>query len=608
MGGGAWPQGSQDSNRLWLSPKSTWFPRRPPPHARPSCPAPPARPPQSFRHPRWPPGPVQLLLPASGDLKAGGSRASDLSLQEVGSPATGVPQVGDVLGMELRTQGGDNSGSPAFESLVPRVPPAGDGTGGWGRAQGPGEPSKVSRLGGCTGPRTSSLSLQRFILTRSLASRTPCSVALGWGRRKRGKCWPSLSIRWKEMCPGWGPGHRPPQSPTVCPSGAGPCPPTWGSPRAIALPRASRERPGRSGRPALSARPLQDVTSSLTGRLGPRPTDRAGKALPAPGLRTGTSAPVPTSASAGASPGGPGRAGPPGPQRPPAWALGRRPTPGEGVQEGEGVGGTRPGSRKQTHPEEAAGKGAAGPAAWKPPTHPAPGRCPSGRRGAGPRGPRSPVLGSGTAGEKRAMHPARFPLSRPSRPGTAGIPVLAEPLSCRQAQGSHACCPLPRSTAPGLVRGPRRRGSRARPAPGAPPRGTHAPLQHRLCGGSAGGYQVPHTGRLKPQALLSAVWRLEPETQVWAGGSPRGLSPRRVDGGSSRVPAWSASGHVCVLTSPCEGTSERVGTVTDEMSSGGPRGGKPGWGGTERDGRTSNLGAPSGLTLGSGLSPPASDA
>lgn len=184
-------------------------------------------------------------------------------------------------------------------------------------------------------------------------------------------------------------GTAPPQAPTVCPSGAGPCPPTWGSPRAIALPRASGERPGRSGRPALSARPLQDVTSSLTGRLGPRPTDRAGKVLPAPGLRMGTSAPVPTSASAGASPGGPGRAGPPGPRRPPAWALGRRPTPGEGVQEGEEVGGTRPGSRKQTHPEEAAGKGAAGRLRGSPPPTPPPAGAPAagGGRGLEARGP-----------------------------------------------------------------------------------------------------------------------------------------------------------------------------------------------------------------------------
>lgn len=144
----------------------------------------------------------------------------------------------------------------------------------------------------------------------------------------------------------------------------------------------------------------------------------------------------------------------------------------------------------------------------------------------------------------------------------------------------------------------------------APRPGAHTPLCSTACAVArpAGTKSRTLTGRLKPQALLSAVWRLEPETQVWAGGSPCGLPPRRMDGGSSRVPAWSASGHVCVLTSPCEGTSERVGTVTDEMSSGGPVAGSRGGGGTERDGRTSNLGAPSGLTLGPGLSLPASDA
>lgn len=52
--------------------------------------------------------------------------ASGLSLQEVGSPATGVPRAGDILGVDLRTRGGDHSRSRAFESLVPLVPPAGD--------------------------------------------------------------------------------------------------------------------------------------------------------------------------------------------------------------------------------------------------------------------------------------------------------------------------------------------------------------------------------------------------------------------------------------------------------------------------------------------------
>lgn len=117
-----------------------------PPASRPALLPCPARAPTAKLSP--PPlasGPVQLLLPASGDLKAGGSRASDLSLQEVGSPATGVPQAGDVLGVELRTQGGDNSSSPAFESLVPRAPPAGDGTGGRVAGGGPRGPASPAR-------------------------------------------------------------------------------------------------------------------------------------------------------------------------------------------------------------------------------------------------------------------------------------------------------------------------------------------------------------------------------------------------------------------------------------------------------------------------------
>lgn len=64
--------------------------------------------------------------------------------------------------------------------------------------------------------------------------------------------------------------------------------------------------------PALSVWPLQDMTSSLTGQLGPRPTDCAGNVLPAAqihhrGAQTGPRGAGPTaSASASAILGGRG--------------------------------------------------------------------------------------------------------------------------------------------------------------------------------------------------------------------------------------------------------------------------------------------------------------
>ena len=68
--------------------------------------------------------------------------------------------------------------------------------------------------------------------------------------------------------------------------------------------------PGGRGSPALSAWPLQDMTSPCAGQLGPRPTHCAGNVLPAAqthrkGTQTGPRGAGPTAlASAGAIPGG----------------------------------------------------------------------------------------------------------------------------------------------------------------------------------------------------------------------------------------------------------------------------------------------------------------
>lgn len=174
-------------------------------------------------------------------------------------------------------------------------------------------------------------------------------------------------------------------------------------------------------------------------------------------------------------PGWPGAGRPSGATAPTRLGPGP-PTHAGGGGAGRGGGGWNSAGLQETDAPRGSGwQGSSGPGCVEAPHPPRPPPVPQRQAGGGPRGPRSPVLGSGTAGEKRAMNPARFPLSRPSRPGTAGIPVLAEPLSCRQAQGSHACCPLPRSTAPGLVWGPRRRGSRARSATGRPAPGHTRP-------------------------------------------------------------------------------------------------------------------------------------
>lgn len=54
--------------------------------------------------------------------------------------------------------------------------------------------------------------------------------------------------------------------------------------------------------------------------------------------------------------------------------------------------------------------------------------------------------------------------------------------------------------------------------------------------------------------LVPRSRRLEPETQVSAGGAPRGLPPGRADGVSSCVPAWPSSGRVHVGLGVTPGT------------------------------------------------------
>ena len=133
----------------------------------------------------------------------------------------------------------------------------------------------------------------------------------GGGPRDPG-CWPFPQLSGKEVCTG----PRRPQLTLQCGTGTNSLIPSPEVTPSHPFPLGSLGKglghgsPGGRGSPALSAWPLQDVTSPCAGQLGPRPTHCAGNVLPAAqthrtGTQTGPRGAGPRAlASAGAIPGG----------------------------------------------------------------------------------------------------------------------------------------------------------------------------------------------------------------------------------------------------------------------------------------------------------------